>query len=289
MNKNTIQALLEGLNKNGQYNAEIHNLLIEPFRSLVNEKMKNQAVDVLYGDKLIYEGSAAPTIPPDTYFDISFETYRLFTNGVPGGLEYNEITAATDDFTFHPQFTTAGSKILSFDFEGFDKAAQNIANRINQYRNEDGFSVLAEALSQFNPLYSAEVGKFKFSDIATLREGVKKTSKKYAANSKYTPELTDVFVSNGIKEQIYQMAYEPVKTEGDAFNISINIADDFNKLFTDSGRQIIIGIDKNQESFCQCFKEIEVTTFFNDGRIGFEVKLEQGFVTSGKGVAIMLV
>ncbi len=204
------------------------------FASIISSSL-SQVLDPLSIANLVYDeviqftGDTPPEIPIDTYFGLGEGTFRIWSNGVAGGLAYNEISGS-DNWRFRTSkidSAIAWSKKYARDSrldvvqKGIDRLLGEILVK-SQYR---AFEVLATALGnavtngQSHVIASTAktavtARKFQLDDVNRLMTKIKRLNASWAFG---TPAvrgsgLTDLFISPEAMEEIRKMTYNAVNT-----------------------------------------------------------------------------
>lgn len=183
----------------------------------------------IFDQVVTYSGDTPPEIPIDTYFGLGEGLFRVWSNGVAGGLAYNEISGS-DSFRFRTvklDSAIAWSKKyarasrLDVVRRGIDRLLAEVAVK-SQF---NAFQVLAQALGESvtngrahiiasTAKLAGQPRKFQLDDVNRMMTLIKRLNPSWANG---TPAnrgsgLTDLFVSPETMGEIRQMTYNPVNT-----------------------------------------------------------------------------
>src|SRR6478736_1433057 len=82
----------------------------------------------IFTETLTYSSNDIPEIPIDTYFGVQEGAYDIWSNGHPGGLQYNEISGE-DTYRFRP---TSVDTAIAWDIAYSEGARLDVVNRAMQ-------------------------------------------------------------------------------------------------------------------------------------------------------------
>lgn len=176
-----------------------------------------------------YSGNQVPEIPIDLFFGIGEGALRVWANGYPGGLQYNEITGA-DTFrfrTYRMDSAIAFAKAFAEDsrLDVLNKGMNRLMDEVLLKSQGNAFLTLAEALGNARtgglghviPSYAKANGgghKLQIEDFNRLKVLMKRLNTSFAFGSTRSKQsnLTDLFMSPEMVADIRRMSYNPMNT-----------------------------------------------------------------------------
>ncbi len=225
--------ILKLIRDSGSKDASVSQVAQDAFASIISSSL-SQVLDPLsianeiFRDVIVYTGDTPPEIPIDTYFGLGEGTFRIWSNGVHGGLAYNEISGA-DSWRFRTtridsaiawSKTYARNSRLDVVQKGIDRLLGEVLIK-SQGR---AFEVLARALGNASTEGKSHViastaktagsaRNFQLDDVNRLMTRIKRINQSYAYGSTARGTgLTDLFISPETMEKIRAMTYNPVNT-----------------------------------------------------------------------------
>lgn len=185
----------------------------------------------IFNNTLIYTGDDDPEIPIDTYFNIGEGAFRIWSNGQPGGLQYNELSGE-DNFRFRPVTMTSAiawqkKYAAAARLDVVQRGIQRLFQELTVKSDYLAFTVLAEALggartggrAHIIPSYAKAAGaghKFQIEDVNNLKILMKRLNQSWANGSILggAAELSDLYLSPEMMGDVRRMAYNPMNTYG---------------------------------------------------------------------------
>jgi len=176
-----------------------------------------------------YSGNQVPEIPVDLFFGIGEGALRVWANGYPGGLQYNEITGA-DTFrfrTYRMDSAIAFAKAFAEDsrLDVLNKGMTRLMDEVLLKSQGNAFLTLAEALGNARtgglghviPSFAKQSGaghKLQIEDFNRLKVLMKRLNTSFAFGSTRSKQsnLTDLFMSPEMVADIRRMSYNPMNT-----------------------------------------------------------------------------
>ena len=226
--------VLQLIKDSGSKDSSVSKPAQEAFASIMSTSLSRtleplSVANQIFTEVVVYSGDTAPEVPIDTYFNIGEGALRIWSNGYPGGLAYNEISG-DDNFRFrtstmdsaiawNKSYATAGR------LDVVQKGMQRLLDEVMVKSQFNAFTVLAEALGAARTNGAAHViastaktagsaRKFQLDDVNRLMTKIKRLNSSWANGTSRSPGsgLTDLFVSPEAMEEVRKMTYNPMNT-----------------------------------------------------------------------------
>lgn len=183
----------------------------------------------IFGESIVYTGDNDPEIPIDTYFNIGEGAFRIWSNGIPGGLQYNELSGE-DSFRFRPvTMTSAIAWMIKYAqaarLDVVERGISRLMQELSVKKDYLAFTALAEPLGNARtggrahviPSYAKANGaghKFQIEDVNNMKILMKRLNQSWANGSIMggAAELSDLYLSPEMLGDVRRMAYNPMNT-----------------------------------------------------------------------------
>lgn len=190
--------------------------------------VQSHAADI-FGESIIYTGDNDPEIPIDTYFNIGEGHFRIWSNGIAGGLQYNELSGE-DSYRVRPvNMTSAIAWMIKYAanarLDVVQRGIQRLMQELSVKRDYLAFTTLAEPLgnartggkSHVIESFAHQAGaghKFQIEDVNRLKILMKRLNQSWANGSipGGAAELSDLYLSPEMMGDVRRMAYNPMNT-----------------------------------------------------------------------------
>ena len=184
----------------------------------------------IFGEALTYDGENPPEIPLDPYFNLPDGAFKIWSNGFPGGLAYNEVSG-NDYFRFrtvHMDTAIAWNRSYVESSVLPNIVERHIARLMDEMLLKIdylAFSVLAEALGGAQTYGQSHVisstaklagapRKFQLDDISRLitKEKLLNASFANGTSRSATGGVDLLLLSPFSMEEVRRMVYNPMNT-----------------------------------------------------------------------------
>lgn len=227
---------LQLLRDSGSTNKSVADAAQEAFASIMSSSLSrvleplNVANDI-FTEVEVYTGRDVPEIPIDLYYGVGEGAFRVWSNGYPGGLAYNEISGF-DSFRFRTSrmdSAIAWNKSYAADarMKVVERGLMRLMDEIMVKSQFNAFTVLADALGGARTSNQAHViastaktnstaRQFQLDDVNRLMTKIKRLNSSWANGTSRSAGsgLTDLYISPETMEQIRKMTYNPMNTTG---------------------------------------------------------------------------
>jgi hypothetical protein len=227
---------LQLLRDSGSTNKSVADAAQEAFASIMSSSLSrvleplNVANDI-FTEVEVYTGRDVPEIPIDLYYGVGEGAFRVWSNGYPGGLAYNEISGF-DSFRFRTSrmdSAIAWNKSYAADarMKVVERGLMRLMDEIMVKSQFNAFTVLADALGSARTANQSHViastaktnstaRQFQLDDVNRLMTKIKRLNSSWANGTTRSAGsgLTDLYISPETMEQIRKMTYNPMNTTG---------------------------------------------------------------------------
>jgi hypothetical protein len=227
---------LQLLRDSGSTNKSVADAAQEAFASIMSSSLSrvleplNVANDI-FTEVEVYTGRDVPEIPIDLYYGVGEGAFRVWSNGYPGGLAYNEISGF-DSFRFRTSrmdSAIAWNKSYAADarMKVVERGLMRLMDEIMVKSQFNAFTVLADALGAARTANQSHViastaktnstaRQFQLDDVNRLMTKIKRLNSSWANGTTRSAGsgLTDLYISPETMEQIRKMTYNPMNTTG---------------------------------------------------------------------------
>jgi hypothetical protein len=227
---------LQLLRDSGSTNKSVADAAQEAFASIMSSSLSrvleplNVANDI-FTEVEVYTGRDVPEIPIDLYYGVGEGAFRVWSNGYPGGLAYNEISGF-DSFRFRTSrmdSAIAWNKSYAADarMKVVERGLMRLMDEIMVKSQFNAFTVLADALGSARTANQSHViastaktnstaRQFQLDDVNRLMTKIKRLNSSWANGTSRSAGsgLTDLYISPETMEQIRKMTYNPMNTTG---------------------------------------------------------------------------
>ena len=227
---------LQLLRDSGSTNKSVADAAQEAFASIMSSSLSrvleplNVANDI-FTEVEVYTGRDVPEIPIDLYYGVGEGAFRVWSNGYPGGLAYNEISGF-DSFRFRTSrmdSAIAWNKSYAADarMKVVERGLMRLMDEIMVKSQFNAFTVLADALGGARTSNQSHViastaktnstaRQFQLDDVNRLMTKIKRLNSSWANGTSRSAGsgLTDLYISPETMEQIRKMTYNPMNTTG---------------------------------------------------------------------------
>jgi hypothetical protein len=227
---------LQLLRDSGSTNKSVADAAQEAFASIMSSSLSrvleplNVANDI-FTEVEVYTGRDVPEIPIDLYYGVGEGAFRVWSNGYPGGLAYNEISGF-DSFRFRTSrmdSAIAWNKSYAADarMKVVERGLMRLMDEIMVKSQFNAFTVLADALGGARTANQSHViastaktnstaRQFQLDDVNRLMTKIKRLNSSWANGTSRSAGsgLTDLYISPETMEQIRKMTYNPMNTTG---------------------------------------------------------------------------
>jgi hypothetical protein len=227
---------LQLLRDSGSTNKSVADAAQEAFASIMSSSLSrvleplNVANDI-FTEVEVYTGRDVPEIPIDLYYGVGEGAFRVWSNGYPGGLAYNEISGF-DSFRFRTSrmdSAIAWNKSYAADarMKVVERGLMRLMDEIMVKSQFNAFTVLADALGGARTSNQSHViastaktnstaRQFQLDDVNRLMTKIKRLNSSWANGTTRSAGsgLTDLYISPETMEQIRKMTYNPMNTTG---------------------------------------------------------------------------
>ena len=227
---------LQLLRDSGSTNKSVADAAQEAFASIMSSSLSrvleplNVANDI-FTEVEVYTGRDVPEIPIDLYYGVGEGAFRVWSNGYPGGLAYNEISGF-DSFRFRTSrmdSAIAWNKSYAADarMKVVERGLMRLMDEIMVKSQFNAFTVLADALGGARTANQSHViastaktnstaRQFQLDDVNRLMTKIKRLNSSWANGTTRSAGsgLTDLYISPETMEQIRKMTYNPMNTTG---------------------------------------------------------------------------
>lgn len=231
-NKEAEAKVLQLIRDSGSKDRSVSEPAQAAFASVISSSL-SQVLDPLSTAGMIFDqvirftGDTPPEIPIDTYFGIGEGTFRIWSNGVAGGLAYNEISGS-DNWRFRTSkidSAIAWSKRYARDsrLDVVQKGIDRLLGEVLVKSDFRAWEVLAKALGNAvtggkshviasTAKTNSTARKFQLDDVNRLMTKIKRLNSSWANGSPAGrgSGLTDLFLSPEAMEEIRKMTYNPM-------------------------------------------------------------------------------
>lgn len=183
----------------------------------------------IFTDVEVYTGRNIPEVPIDLYWNIGEGTFRVWANGYPGGLAYNEI-GGYDTFryrVYRMDSAIAWNKSYAQDarMKVVERGLMRLMDEVMVKSQYNAFTVLADALGGARTRGLSHViastaktngtaRRFQLDDVNRLMTLIKRLNSSWANGTSRSggSGLTDLYMSPETMEEIRRLTYNPVNT-----------------------------------------------------------------------------
>lgn len=235
-NKEAEAKTLQLLRDSGSNNKSVSGPAQEAFASIMGASLSRtleplSIANQIFTEVEVYTGRDVPEIPIDLYYGVGEGAFRVWSNGYPGGLAYNEISGF-DSFRFRTSRMDSAiawnkSYAESARMKVVERGLMRLMDEIMVKSQFNAFTVLAEALGGARTLNQSHViastaktagtgHRFQLADVNLLMTKIKRLNSSWAngTSRSATSGLTDLFLSPEMMEDIREMTYNPMNTTG---------------------------------------------------------------------------
>ena len=235
-NKEAEAKTLQLLRDSGSNNKSVSGPAQEAFASIMGASLSRtleplSIANQIFTEVEVYTGRDVPEIPIDLYYGVGEGAFRVWSNGYPGGLAYNEISGF-DSFRFRTSRMDSAiawnkSYAESARMKVVERGLMRLMDEIMVKSQFNAFTVLAEALGGARTLNQSHViastaktagtgHRFQLADVNLLMTKIKRLNSSWAngTSRSATSGLTDLFLSPEMMEDVREMTYNPMNTTG---------------------------------------------------------------------------
>lgn len=225
---------LQLLRDSGSTNKSVAEPAQEAFASIMSASLSRtleplSTANRIFTEVEVYTGRDVPEIPIDLYYGIGEGAFRVWSNGYPGGLAYNEISGF-DTFRFRTSRMDSAiawmkSYAANARMKVVERGLMRLMDEIMVKSQFNAYTVLAEALGGARTLNQSHViastakvagsaRKFQLDDVNRLMTKIKRLNSSWANGTtrSTTSGLTDLYLSPEAMEEVRRMTYNPMNT-----------------------------------------------------------------------------